>query len=87
LLIARIREILKPLKGAAAGCTLNAAGRMVICRSQPITLEALTITIFFSSLLTLLALGAYVWDWSNRRTDGHDRDALRPLDDDLPPPA
>jgi nitrogen fixation-related uncharacterized protein len=50
-------------------------------------LEALTITIFFSSLLTLLALGAYVWDWSNRRTDGHDRDALRPLDDDLPPPA
>jgi hypothetical protein len=50
-------------------------------------LEALTLTIFFSSLLTLLALGAYVWDWSSRRTDGHDRDALRPLDDDLPPSA
>jgi hypothetical protein len=49
--------------------------------------EALSITIFFSSLLTLLALGAYVWDWSSRREDGHDRDALRPLDDDLPPTA
>jgi hypothetical protein len=66
---------------------LNASGRVVICRCPPFTLEALTITIFFSSLLTLLALGAYVWDWSSRRTDGHDRDALRPLDDDLPPSA
>lgn len=50
-------------------------------------MEALTITIFFSSLLTLLALGAYVWDWLTRREDGHDRDALRPLDEDLLPPA
>lgn len=60
---------------------------MVICRSQPITLEALALTIFFSSLLTLLAIAAYVWDWASRRADGHDRDALRPLDDDLPPSA
>jgi len=60
---------------------------MVICRGQPIPVEALSVTIFFSSLLTLLALGAYVWDWSSRRDDGHDRDALRPLDDDLPPTA
>jgi len=60
---------------------------MVICRGQPIPVEALSVTIFFSSLLTLLALGAYVWDWSSRREDGHDRDALRPLDDELPPTA
>lgn len=60
---------------------------MVICRGQPIPVEALTITIFFSSLLTLLAVAAYVWDWTSRRQDGHDRDALRPLDDDLPPTA
>ncbi len=49
--------------------------------------EALTVTIFFSSLLTLLAIGAYAWDWLNRKEDGHERDALRPLDDDLLPPA
>lgn len=61
---------------------------MLISGSQPIdSVEALTVTIFFSSLLTVLALGAYVWDWVNRKEDGHDRDALRPLDDDLLPPA
>jgi len=61
---------------------------MLICRGQTIdSVEALTVTIFFSSLLTILAIGAYAWDWANRKEDGHDRDALRPLDDDLLPPA
>jgi len=49
-------------------------------------MEALNVTVFFSVLLALLAAFAFTWDQSNRRDDGYDREALRPLDEDGPPP-
>jgi len=43
--------------------------------------EALPLTILFSSALALLAALGYAWDQRNRRDEGYDRDALRPLDE------
>ena len=48
-------------------------------------MEALNVTVFFSVLLALLAAIAFAWDQRNRRDDGYDREALRPLDEDGPP--
>lgn len=45
-------------------------------------MAALALTVFFSVLLALLAVAAFLWDQRNRGEDGHDRDSLRPLDED-----
>ncbi len=50
-------------------------------------MAALALTVFFSVLLALLAALGFLWDQRNRGEDGHDRDSLRPLDDDTPSPA
>lgn len=47
-------------------------------------MEALPLTILFSSALALIAAIGYVWDQRNRKDEGYDRDALRPLDEDGP---
>lgn len=47
-------------------------------------MEVLAVTVFFSLLLALLATLAFAWDHRNRRGDGYDREALRPLDEDGP---
>jgi cbb3-type cytochrome oxidase maturation protein len=55
--------------------------------SQVVTallMEVLAVTVFFSLLLALLATLAFAWDHRNRRGDGYDREALRPLDEDGP---
>jgi cbb3-type cytochrome oxidase maturation protein len=50
-------------------------------------MAALALTVFFSVLLALLAVAAFLWDQRNRGEDGHDRDSLRPLDEDARTPA
>ena len=50
-------------------------------------MAALALTVFFSVLLALLAVAAFLWDQPNRGEDGHDRDSLRPLDEDARVPA
>ncbi len=47
-------------------------------------MTALALTVFFSVLLALLAATGFAWDRRNRGEDGHDRDSLRPLDDETP---
>lgn len=49
-------------------------------------MSALILTIFFSVVLAVLAALAFAWDQRNRGEDGYDRDSLRPLDEDAPPP-
>ena len=47
-------------------------------------MEVLPLTILFSAALAILGALGYVWDQRNRRDEGYDRDALRPLDEDGP---
>ncbi len=47
-------------------------------------MEVLPLTILLSAALATLAVLAYAWDQRNRRDEGYDRDALRPLDEDGP---
>ena len=47
-------------------------------------MEALPLTILFSTALALLAALGYAWDQRNRKEEGYDREALRPLDEDGP---
>lgn len=48
-------------------------------------MAVLTLTVFFSVILALLAVLGFAWDQRNRGEDGYDREALRPLDEDVPP--
>ena len=67
------------------GRGLNASGRKVISGRRPLrNMTALALTVFFSVLLALLAATGFAWDRRNRGEDGHDRDSLRPLDDETP---
>ena len=50
-------------------------------------MAALSLTVFFSVILALLASLAFLWDQRNRGEDGYDRDSLRPLDEDETPPS
>ena len=50
-------------------------------------MAALALTVFFSVILALLAVLAFLWDQRNRGEDGYDRDSLRPLDEDGTPPS
>lgn len=47
-------------------------------------MAVLTLTVFFSVVLALLAVLGFVWDQKNRGEDGYDRESLRPLDEDAP---
>jgi hypothetical protein len=50
-------------------------------------MEVLALTVLFSAILALLAMAGFAWDHANRGKDGLEREALRPLEDDAPPPA